>query len=559
MWHLLLCMIVLVIQQMEGFVIKEAYFPVVLQNIDFPCTFQLAYNKTDEQYDWIQVIVRADKNVLGILNQSVFTSDSMTRISEFQLDHLQLSTIGSLDLIMDVSLSYTNNNGTAISSEVQSQIIPSWTIPGPLTLLPLIVTITIAILTRNVLPALFFGVWAASFVIYQYNVHTSFARTLDNIIVTALTTVENQFVILFAMIMGGFVNMINESRGSIGLANGLSVIATTGRSTQFATLVFGVLIFFDDYASALILGATLRTIADKMSVSREKFCFLVDSGAAPIAALVPVTSWTAFETALLQTEADKLIAQGIPIQDLGYETSGFLGLLRMLKYAYYSIFLLCFQLVLIGTKREFGPMFLAERRALLYGVSDARYKVPSATGSVTQPTRENGSGNIQDKPDDKFDPLNEDGPPPRCINAAIPILFFVMFTVIAMVVLGAASVPQHETIGAHNIFASVNSIEIMYYGAVLASFLAAIMYRFQSMPAISKTDLPTSDGTRVLVRQSSMYSRCCGKRKRRPLMTFTKSVEAFVEGFTHLTSTIMILVLAWSIGIAGKLSSFVLI
>lgn len=528
-----------------AFDIVEVVPQVGLQGIGLSLKFRTSFNRSDEDptLDTIFGSLRLGDTLLSTMNSTVF-DDFGARIVEHTMPNVVINYVGKQMLSLELQL--TNTARTSNITREAVSIYGMWVIPGGLTLLPLAVTMIIAVLSRNVLPALFFGVLCAAFLTYEYDLPSSFARSLDSIILTALTQPDNQLVILFAMIMGGFVGVINASSGSIGLANALGTFAKSGRSTQFVTLYFGLLIFFDDYASALILGATLRTIADKMSVSREKFCFLVDSGAAPIAALVPITSWTAFESALLQVEADKLIAQGIPLEQLGYETSGFLGLLRMLKYAYYSIFLLGFQLVLIGTKREYGPMFLAERKALLYGVSDERYDIKSY----------NKSG---DEEDEK--------PPPRCCNAGIPILFFVFYVVIAMVVLGAASVPVHEEVGAHNIFAKVDSITIMYYGAVLATFLAALIYRCQSYTPSSKTlgeqhnktdvesveNVPPQDGRILVAKPTGVLCLCFGGRKSsksRPLLTFDQSIEAFVDGFSHLTSTIMILVLAWSIGSA---------
>jgi len=548
-----------IVHPVTSLAVQSVASVVALKDIPFDLGFTVEYHRADFESTTLDGLAASltftddESSIVARANYSIY-DDKGRRRSEFSLDEVVVSRLGNQQMSVVISLFERNSTGPLERPESPRarSLFGLWIIPGGYTLVPLLVTMVVAIWTRNVLPALFCGVMTASFFIYQFDLPAAFARTLDSIIMTALTDSRNQFVILFAMVMGGFVNMVNESGGSTGLANALATFAKTGQSTQAVTLFFGLLIFFDDYASALILGATLRTVADRMSVSREKFTFLVDSGAAPIAALIPITSWTAFESALLQAEADKLVEEGIDLKALGYETSGFMGLLRMLKYAYYSIYLLFFQVFLIGSKREFGPMFVAERKALVYGVSDERYGFRRA---------EDTHGMADD---DNFKP------PPRCRNAGIPILFFVIYAITAMVVLGAAAVPSHEQVALHNIFANVDSIVVMYYGSALATFLAAFIYRIQSVPipttsssstatTATAADLhqsqPSTDGRVVVSSSPGVCARilCCrgsSSRRRRPLMTCSKSIDAFVQGFSHLTSTIMVLVLAWSIGAA---------
>ena len=132
--------------------------------------------------------------------------------------------------------------------------------------------------------------------------------------------------------------------------------------------------------------------------------------------------------------------------------------------------------------------------------------------------------------------------PPIARNACLPILFFVIYVVTALIVLGAANVPIHEQVALHTIFANIDSITVMYYGASLGSLFAGILYRIQR--------LPSSENSSQQVSHRNLITSCMYLCPNHPIMSFEESIQSFLTGFTHLTTTVMILVLAWSIGLA---------
>ena len=158
-------------------------------------------------------------------------------------------------------------------------------LPGWVTLLPPLVAIVLAFLTRQVLVALFCGVWVGATFAYSLNPLSSFLHSIDNYIVGALADPDHATVILFSFALAGTIGVITHTGGIQGIVQLVSRWAKGPRSGQVATWFLGLFIFFDDYANSLIIGNTMRPFTDKVRVSREKLAFIVDSTAAPVATI----------------------------------------------------------------------------------------------------------------------------------------------------------------------------------------------------------------------------------------------------------------------------------
>jgi Na+/H+ antiporter NhaC len=141
------------------------------------------------------------------------------------------------------------------------------------------------------------------------------------------------------MFLSGMVGMMEKSGGMMGFTNQVQVYARTPRSGQFAAFSIGCFIFFDDYASCLLAGKTMRPLLDMLCVSREKLAFLVDATAAPIASISPVSSWVGYEVSLIQEEIDRIIAI-VGEENLTIKSPGLRVFLQSIKYRYYPIFMI---------------------------------------------------------------------------------------------------------------------------------------------------------------------------------------------------------------------------
>ena len=166
-------------------------------------------------------------------------------------------------------------------------------------------------------------------------------------IVSALADVGHVYVITFILFMAGLVGLIEKAGGLEGITIALQKFVKTTRTAQGASFFAGLLIFFDDYSNTLVAGASMRPLTDVSIVSREKLAFIVDATSAPIASIMPISSWIGFEIGLIQAELEK-IAEKDPDSVLG-NTSAFKVFLETISYRYYCIFMIFFIPMIIVT------------------------------------------------------------------------------------------------------------------------------------------------------------------------------------------------------------------
>ena len=201
------------------------------------------------------------------------------------------------------------------------------------------------------------------------NLRDGFKDSLAVYLVGALFDEDHVFVVLFTLFLSGMVGMMEKSGGMIGFTRFVSKFAKTQRSGQFAVYITGCMIFFDDYANCLLAGETMKPLTDLLMVSREKLAFIVDATAAPVASISPVSSWVGFEIGLIVQEVVKL-EEKYGKGNLTITTSGLAIFLQSVKYRYYPIFMIFLIFCIIGFKRDYGPMLIAERKVTIFQRTD---------------------------------------------------------------------------------------------------------------------------------------------------------------------------------------------
>ncbi|MCK4259437.1 MAG: Na+/H+ antiporter NhaC family protein [Halanaerobiales bacterium] len=224
---------------------------------------------------------------------------------------------------------------------------------GLLSLIPPLLAIFLAWKSREVLISLFIGIYVGVLILNNWNPFIAFFRTLDQYIVGSVADSWNAAILIFLLTLGGMVGIINRSGATNAVANFITRRASTAKSAQMAAFWMGILIFFDDYANSLIVGTTMRSITDRMKISREKLSYIVDCTAAPVASMALISTWIGYEMGLIQKAFDKLgLAQNV------YTT-----FLQTIPFRFYSLFALVFLFLIIYLGRDFGPMYRAEIRA----------------------------------------------------------------------------------------------------------------------------------------------------------------------------------------------------
>jgi Na+/H+ antiporter NhaC len=228
---------------------------------------------------------------------------------------------------------------------------------GWISILPPLVAIGLALTLRQVLIALFCGVWLGATLLKDGNALTGLLRTLDTYLVRALADPDHVSVVLFSLLIGGMVGIITRSGGTAGMVARLSRWCRTPRSTQLTGWLMGILVFFDDYANSLIVGPAMRPLCDRVRVSREKLSYIVDATAAPVASLAVISTWIGFEIGLI-SDAFRALGAGVNAYWIFVQT---------IPYRFYTIIALATVGLVAFLSRDIGPMWRAEVRARTTG------------------------------------------------------------------------------------------------------------------------------------------------------------------------------------------------
>ena len=291
---------------------------------------------------------------------------------------------------------------------------------GWLAVLPAVLAIAAALAFRQVVAALFLGVWLGAWIVTGDPLLGWFTGLFDTVAVFVLGALANEdhaAIILFTLMIGGAVGLIQRNGGTSAIVDVATRWARSAGRGQLATAILGTAIFFDDYANTLIVGGTMRPITDRLRISREKLAYLVDSTAAPVASLALVTTWIGYEVGLIGTAIDQLP---------GYDEGAYSVFLNSIPYSFYPILTLLFVFLIAGTRRDFGPMREAERRA-------------RRTGQLYRP------GSNAEAAQAEADAL---APPPdaprRLVNAVLPIVVLVAGVLVGLVVTGRAAVAGYR-------------------------------------------------------------------------------------------------------------------
>jgi len=274
---------------------------------------------------------------------------------------------------------------------------------GWLALLPPLLAIVLAIWTRQVIVSLFLGIWTGATIINGWNPITGLLDSFSRYLIgSSLADSWNIGIIVFCLVIGGMVGVIGKLGGTKAIAEAVVRKAKSSRTTLFSTAMLGIIMFFDDYANTMIVGNTMRPITDHEKISREKLSYIVDSTAAPVSSMAPVSTWIAMELGL--------IAAGL--QSINVEGNALLVFFQTVPFRFYSIFSLVLVFTLIFTKKDFSLMYRAELRA-------------RTTGQVVEP----GTNPliVEDK-----DILPDENVSGSVWDAVIPIAVFILVTVFGL-------------------------------------------------------------------------------------------------------------------------------
>ncbi len=371
-------------------------------------------------------------------------------------------------------------------------------LPGYLSLLPPLIAIFLAFVTKDVIISLLLGVFVGGIFVYNMNPFTSVLRVTDNYILNALYDKDHLSIILFSMVLGGMIGIISNSGGAKGIVNVLSRFVKNCRTGQLSTWMMGIVIFFDDYANTLLVGNTMRPLSDKLRISREKLSYIVDSTAAPVASLFVVSTWIGYELGQI-SEALKSISIQSAIAIEYQKMSAIAIFIKTIPFRFYAIFTLFFVVLIATMLRDFGPMYHAEKRA-----------------------RRNGKLYDDDaKPLSSLDQLM-DSKKEIWVTAFVPIVSLILIVISGLWFTGRNAILANggpialAKAGLHDILGSSASMDVLIWGSFLSTFIAVIV--------------------------SVLYK----------ALTIKECVEAWVNGLKSMLLAMIILVLSWSLSSVCK-------
>ncbi len=325
----------------------------------------------------------------------------------------------------------------------------SWT-----SILPPLVAIGIALIFRQVLFALFLGIWCGALLAAGFtfeNIFITFFTTLSDYIVPATADVSHMSIIIFTLLIGGMVGIITENGGTRGVIKAITRFIKTKVQGQLVTALMGFVVFFDDYANTMVVGNTMRPLTDKLRISRAKLAYLVDATAAPVATIALVSTWIGAMVGFISDAQSKMPE---------FNESAYAVFINSLPYNFYAFFTILFVILIAWSGRDFATMLKA--RINLY---KAKHDPKLDTYNLWK---------------DKIKKDEENQNESHWINAALPIAVLVFGTLGGLFVTG-----EGDSIQA--IIESADSYKALLWGGLLSVAAAIIMTLTQKLLNVEDT------------------------------------------------------------------------
>ncbi|MDX1646806.1 MAG: Na+/H+ antiporter NhaC family protein [Longimicrobiales bacterium] len=361
---------------------------------------------------------------------------------------------------------------------------------GWYSIVPPLVAILLALLFREVVTALFAGVWLGALAMAGFDPVSATGRLIDTFVVPAVADADHAAIIVFSLLLGGMVGLISRNGGTMGIVEAVAPFASTPRRGKLATWAAGLAIFFDDYANTLIVGNTMRPITDRLRISREKLAYVVDSTAAPVAALVPISTWVGYEISLI-ADGFGIAAARTPAAAGLVELSPFGVFVQTIPFLFYPLLALFFVLLTSAWDRDFGSMLEAEQRA-------------SSGGGLYRP----GAVLAVDTSGEIMEP--KEGTPHRWWNAGLPVVSVILVVLVGLYRSGRATVGPDATL--MDVFGAADPFSTLLWGSLTGVIVAIVL--------------------------------SLGQR----LLTLMEAIDAVVGGMRAMMIAMIILTLAWSLG-----------
>lgn len=296
-------------------------------------------------------------------------------------------------------------------------------------LVPPIVAIVLALITKEVYSSLFIGILVGGLFYSNFSFEGTVMHIFNDGFVAVLSDSYNVGILIFLVILGAMVSLMNRAGGSAAFGHFAKEKIKTRAGAQLATVALGVLIFIDDYFNCLTVGSVMKPVTDEHKVSRAKLAYLIDATAAPVCIIAPISSWAAAVSGFVEGE------------------DGFSIFIRAIPYNYYALLTIVMMIGLILMNVDFGSMRTHEANAL---------KGDLFTSGQMAASEEEA-------------PVNSKG---KVIDLVIPIITLIICCVIGMIYTGGFFEGENFITAFSNSDASVG----LALGSIFAMIITIIIY-----------------------------------------------------------------------------------
>lgn len=307
-------------------------------------------------------------------------------------------------------------------------------------LVPPIVAIVLALITKEVYSSLFIGILVGGLFYSNFSFEGTVTHIFNDGFVSVLSDSYNVGILIFLVILGAMVSLMNRGGGSAAFGHFAKEKIKTRTGAQLATIALGVLIFIDDYFNCLTVGSVMKPVTDEHKVSRAKLAYLIDATAAPICIIAPISSWAAAVSGFVEGE------------------DGFSIFIKAIPYNYYALLTIIMMIALVLLKVDFGSMKTHEANAL--------------KGDLFT-TSNQAAGN------EDTAPVNSKG---KVIDLVIPIITLIICCVIGMIYTGGFFAGENFVTAFSNSDASVG----LALGSIFAMIITIVIYLIRRVLTFSE-------------------------------------------------------------------------
>ncbi|KAL3666791.1 hypothetical protein V7S43_008411 [Phytophthora oleae] len=372
--------------------------------------------------------------------------------------------------------------------------------PGWVSLLPPFVTLVMSAVLGQVTVSLLAGIWCGAIIVSNGDPFTAFLRTFDQYWVSAFTVDDHAGVLLFTIVLGGTIGVVQKGGGGHGLALVAKKFMTSSLRMQLSTWLLCLVIFFDDYSCILIVGSSLRQVLSQTGVSREKFAAIIHTVGVCLPSMSPVSAWIGVEIGYVAAQ----------LRDLKLDWDPFVTCLSCLHYRFFPILFIAFIFITIICEKDFGPMVQFEKDAAASPINDGPM-TPVFPGPM-------------DSPKPELAPLEPDTTKPlRWQNAVVPFLTIVVLTFVGMIFDGFNALYTQDPNGSFGVLDALSHCDSVssLIRASAAGWVIAV--------------------TLLLLQR---------------IITLNEATKAWMEGVKDILDPTLILTLAWALGsVIGEVST----